>query len=283
MNWCLSISIAMAGVLALAGCDAQKPEARPEAAAASAPAQPAAQSERAPPEAAKAEPAAETARAPAEAEKADLGPPLVDHPEQLMRLNPQYPVFIDKAKKQVVLVGQVCQRDVPLEMFACLSQTKEHEAIVAIPTKAMVVHAALLAVGAEPGAPAHFHPKFTPARGQEVGIELVWRDAQGEIKRARAQDWVRNENTGKALENAWVFAGSGFWTDPETGQEHYRAEGGDLICVSNFSSATLDLDIQSSATNDALMFEAFTERIPPRGTPVTLILTPKAKEAAKGA
>jgi hypothetical protein len=72
-----------------------------------------------------------------------------------------------------------------------------------------------------------------------------------------------------------VFAGSGFWTDPNTGQRHYQAESGDLICVSNFSSATLDLTIQSSANNDALSFEAFTERIPPKGTPVTLVLTPQ--------
>ena len=66
--------------------------------------------------------------------------------------------------------------------------------------------------------------------------------------------------------------------DERTGRKHYMAEGGDFICVSNFSTATLDLPIKSSQTNTALMFRAFTERIPPRGTPVTLELKPKKKE-----
>jgi hypothetical protein len=201
----------------------------------------------------------------------------VEHPEQLVRLDPKSPVFVDKQKKQVVMVGQVCQRRVPLELFACLRNTKEHEAILTIPTKAMLVHAALLAVGAEPGAPAHFDP-FTPARGQEVTIEVAWKDAKGELHRTPAQEWVKNTATGKALTQPWIFAGSGFWTDPSNGERHYQAESGDLICVSNFSSATLDVAVQSSSANDSLMFEAFTERIPPKGTQVTLVLTPQARK-----
>ncbi|GIW99335.1 MAG: hypothetical protein KatS3mg111_2668 [Pirellulaceae bacterium] len=50
------------------------------------------------------------------------------------------------------------------------------------------------------------------------------------------------------------------------------AEGGDLICVSNFSTATLDVPFESSQVNAGLMFAAFTERIPERGTPVRLVL-----------
>lgn len=212
-----------------------------------------------------------------ETKEADLGPPLVDNVAQLVRLDPNYPVFIDKQKKQVVMVGQVCQRRVPLELFACLKNTKEHEAIITIATKAMVVHAGLLAVGAEPGEPAHFDP-FTPAHGQEVAVDVVWKDAKGAIQRSPAQEWVKNASTGKALDRPWIFAGSGFWTDPNSGEKHYQAESGDLICVSNFSSATLDVSLKSSSSNDALVFEAYTDRIPPKGTPVTVLLTPQAKK-----
>src|SRR5690606_33238231 len=72
----------------------------------------------------------------------------------------------------------------------------------------------------------------------------------------------------------WVFAGSGFWLDEETGKQHYQAESGDVICVSNFSSAMLDVPAESTNANAGLFFEAFTERIPPLGTPVRLVLTP---------
>lgn len=79
----------------------------------------------------------------------------------------------------------------------------------------------------------------------------------------------------KLLDAAWVFAGSHFDTDPDTGKKYYLAESGDLICVANFSSATIDLSIPSSAANDDLLYEAYTERIPAVGTPVTLELKPR--------
>ncbi|MEX0978835.1 MAG: YdjY domain-containing protein, partial [Pirellulales bacterium] len=58
----------------------------------------------------------------------------------------------------------------------------------------------------------------------------------------------------------------------------YLAESGDFICVSNFPSAMLDLPVKSSQANESLLYEAFTDRIPPVGTRVRLVLTPKAKK-----
>ncbi len=215
---------------------------------------------------------------PKEEKMPDLGPPLVEHPENLKRLNEKYPVWIDRTQRSVLLVGVVCQRQSPLELFACLRGSKEHESVLSISTKAAFIHAALLAVGAEAGAPVQFRPKYVPASGSEIEITCVWKDAQGKRQTARAQDWVRNSKTGKPLEYPWVFGGSRFEKNPVTGETYYQADAdGDLICVSNFPGAMLDLPIQSTASDAALMFEGFAEHIPPRGTPVTLILTPKPK------
>jgi hypothetical protein len=205
----------------------------------------------------------------------DLGPPLVDHPESLTRLHPAFPVWIDKDNKQVVLLGEICQTNAPLEMFACTRGTKEHESIVSVPTEAYIVHAALLSVGARTGKPVAFQPKYIPATGSEIEITVRWKNDRGEIQTARAQDWVRNVKTGMALEHPWVFGGSGFWKDESSGKEYYQAEGGDFICVANFPSAMLDLPIESSESNEELLFQAYRERIPARGTAVTLILRPK--------
>ncbi len=218
------------------------------------------------------------ADSPQEDKLPDLGPPLVDRPEALKRLHDKFPVWIDREKRSVVLVGVVCQRQSPLELFACLRNSKEHEAVLSVPTKAAFVHAALLAVGAEPGSPVQFRPKYVPASGTEIEITCVWKDDKGQRHTARAQDWVRNAKTGKALEYPWVFAGSRFQKNSVTGETYYQADAdGDLICVSNFPGAMLDLPIQSTASDSELLFEGFTEHIPPRGTPVTLILTPKPK------
>jgi hypothetical protein len=208
----------------------------------------------------------------------DLGSPLVDDPKGLVQLAPASPAWVDAAHHRVVMVGEVCQRTAPLEMFACLRNTKEHESVVCVQTEAAKIHAALLAVGAEAGHPVSFQPKYVAAAGTEIEVTVHWKDAQGKVQHARAQDWVRNYDTKKAMDHPWVFGGSGFWTDERTGKRHYQAEGGDFICVSNFPSAMLDLPFQSSDRNDSLLFEAFTERIPPLGTPVTIVLTPKLAE-----
>jgi hypothetical protein len=78
----------------------------------------------------------------------------------------------------------------------------------------------------------------------------------------------------KEMKADWVFAGSGFYTDEETGKKSYLAEGGDLICVANFGDATIDVAIPSSADDSNRNFEAYTERIPPKDTPVTIELIP---------
>ena len=49
---------------------------------------------------------------------------------------------------------------------------------------------------------------------------------------------------------------------------------GELICVSNFASAVMDVPMESSGDNDSRLFIANEAKIPPCGTPVTMILKP---------
>lgn len=83
----------------------------------------------------------------------------------------------------------------------------------------------------------------------------------------------------KPMNSEWVFAGSGFFVEPETGKQFYLAEDGTLICVANFSSATLDVREESSASSGALAYEAWAERIPPLGTRVRVELKPVKKDS----
>jgi hypothetical protein len=61
--------------------------------------------------------------------------------------------------------------------------------------------------------------------------------------------------------------------DEETGKDYYQAEGGHLICTSNFPDAMLDIREESSASDGTQTYEGWTERIPPEGTPVLLALS----------
>jgi hypothetical protein len=195
-------------------------------------------------------------------------------------------VWVDAAAKRVYVGGKVALRKGPLEMFACPAGTKEHESVVAVRAPAFLVHTALLAIGAEPGTPVRFDPEYTPPRGEVIDIRVQWLDDQGGERSDRAQDWVRDLRTKQPMTLPFVFAGSGFWNDPDSSEQRYLADAGDLVCVSNFASATLDVPAPSTQQNGGLLFEPFTERVPKKGTPVMLVLSigdPLANPAGEGA
>lgn len=265
---------------------------------------------------------------------------------QPVPLNKQGTVLLDKPGNRVLLKVQVALREGALELLCCKKQTKEHESIFSLDAQAYVVHTALLALGAKPGTPAKFEPKFAPATGQRIEIYINWTDEQGKAQRVKAQQWVRyitqkffaakmeklpdglelpkpselrfdaatqelswygrmrddqrdkflglskdekfrqaiqkfyNDSQGRPMVGEWVFVGSSFYKDPETGKNLYLAEDGDLICVSNFTNAVLDVNLKSSSSNETLLFEANTPRIPARGSTVTLELIPVPDEKA---
>ena len=101
----------------------------------------------------------------------------------------------------------------------------------------------------------------------------LWKDADGKKFTIDTRKWVHELGTEKGtLGTNYIFAGSKMWKDPDTGEERYLAESGDLICVSNFATATLDVPLNSSQANSGLMFAAMTDAIPPEGTPIRLVL-----------
>jgi hypothetical protein len=264
--------------------------------------------------------------------------------DEVVALNPNRTVLLDREGKRVLVKTRVVLREGFLEMLCCPAQTKEHESILAVDSRAYVIHAGLLALGAKPGAPVQYRPDYKPPTGQPIDIFLQWTDAQGKRHRVRAQEWIRYathriyvapmeklppgltlperddelpvhyhakfkeltwfgpmstaqrdkllalsrdpayrkaiqtffaEGQSRQLEAGWVFVGSGYYVDEKTGEKSYLAEGGDLICVSNFPTAMLDLSIKSTDKQDeGLLFEPWTERVPPRGTEVTMELVP---------
>jgi len=206
--------------------------------------------------------------------------PKLPDPEGAKALSETDRVWVDVKNHLVYVDGYVALREGYLEMFACTMGTKEHESVVGVRTKAATVHAALLAAGAVPGHPVKFRPEFVPAAGTEIEIEVRWLGEDGKWQSAKAQEWVREIKSKKEMSHGWVFGGSGFWTDEANGKRYYQAEGGELICVSNFASATLDVPFESTDSDDALEFQAFTEHIPKLGTPVRLVLKPVLEKKA---
>lgn len=208
-------------------------------------------------------------------------PPFPAPPEGAQRLSKKGRAWMDKQKHHVIVDGRISLRRGLLEMFACPPNTKEHESIVAVDSEAFVLHAGLLAVGAEPGTPVQFVPEYQAPTGTQIDIDVIWTDKDGKQQKVKAQEWIRDARTNKPMDLPWVFAGSGFWRDEQTGNSGYLAEAGDLVCVANFSTAMLDVPAELTNDNSGLLFEAFTERIPPLGWPVRLVLKPVLDEQQK--
>ena len=178
--------------------------------------------------------------------------------------------------------GHICLNAGMLEVFICPRQTKEHESVISVNALSSQVHAALLAVGAEPGHPVKWQDEYEPASGPVIQITLMWRDDDtGQVVKRRGQELVRNIDTGKVMQHDWVFGGSQTYTDPETGETYYYGDSGELVCLSNFSTATMDVPVKSSDANDGLLFEANTPLIPAVGTKVYVVFQPADFPAEK--
>lgn len=118
-----------------------------------------------------------------------------------------------------------------------------------------------------------FHPDFNeltwfgimPKKKRDEFLKLSDDDEfQAAIRK------LYNDSQPKPMKADFVFAGSQFYTDPETKKVFYEAESGDLICVANFPTATIDVNIESSKDNAFLTYEAKQSAIPELGTPVLL-------------
>jgi len=190
-------------------------------------------------------------------------------------------LWFDPEGKQLIVRARVALREGPLEPLLCLKGTKEHEPVLATPAVPRQIHAGLLLTGAEPGRPIRFLPKFIPPSGSSIGIELHWTE-EGKPRRADAREWIKDERAGTALRTDWVFAGSELYVDPATKTTIYAADDGDLITVANFASSILDLPFASTANDAGRTFVANTDRIPPRGTPVTLFMRPRPAPTPPG-
>jgi hypothetical protein len=289
-------------------------------------------------------PAVQPPAASAPASESPAAKPDEQAADDVVPLNPQKTVLIDKGRKRLLLKTRVAQREALLEMFLCRAGTKEHETIVALDADAYVVHAGLLAIGAEPGKPVQYQPEYKPPTGQIIDIFVNWTDEDGRPHRRQAQEWIRHvtrryyvaplktlpegfampdetelrhdpkrgeliwfgqmskterdrhlalsddeeyqsaintffkDSQSRQMDADFVFAGSGFHVDQE-GKRYYLAESGNVICVANFSDATIDVAARSTAENADLMFEPWTERIPPLETEVTVELVPRQERA----
>ena len=180
---------------------------------------------------------------------------------------------IDGAKRRVVVDSKVVLRKGVLEGLLTRAKKKEHEFILAADVDARHIHTALEAASARVGKPVVFAPVFQPPSGSRVRVTLRY-EKGGKKVTATPGVWVREAKTQKPHSGEWVFVGSRFGPNPEGEDKprYYMANHGDLICLCNIETAMLDVPVRSPKAMNLRLFEAVTDKIPPVGTPVEVIL-----------
>ena len=200
-------------------------------------------------------------------------PPKPEEKPKTVAVGKNVALEVQGGQRRVLVNGYICLREGQLEQLVTRKNTKEHEAIIAVDADARKIHEALTLAGAVEGRPVRYTPTYQPATGQTIRVSIRYED-KGRLITVPGQSWVKDTRTGEALDVDWVFAGSGLVDNP-LDPDHpktYLANDGDVICVSNFDTALLDLPIESSKSNAELLFEAWTERIPPLETKVVVVL-----------
>lgn len=233
----------------------------------------------------------EAGRAPAKDAEPLPEPPKADPKSELTALDKGGSLYLEKrpdGTRRVLVASEVCLREGPLEVFLCKARTKEHESILRVDLDARFIHAALIAAGAKPGTPVQYiNPKtgteeYKPATGARIAVSVYYTKG-GKPQTHPAQDWVQDIKTKKRMTHEWVFAGSRFVKNPDRPDDppYYCANNGEVIGISNFPDSMLDLPVEVSKDDNALAFQAFTEKIPPLGSKVWVILEPAAEKEKK--
>lgn len=182
-----------------------------------------------------------------------------------------------------------------LELVACTPDSREHESLVVTSARPAHIHAALLMIGLEPGAPGAVrwdgarHVPVAPT-GPGLAVRLRTRDAGGATSEVEPQAWIVDAESGRTFPGelgaadlrGWVFAGSR--TLDRQGPDGVRRRmydadaAGTVIGLATFGSETISwravFSPDEAVTPAAWIADA--RRVPTRGTPVTIVLSPEA-------
>lgn len=199
-------------------------------------------------------------------------------------------INLDPEAKEMTVAGSICQRDTLVEFLAVGPGGREHESVLFMDCAPSLLNAGFLSLGLSPGKPFEIrekHPsnppgglpfgdeeeplEYYPPAGPRVYIYVTWKDGEREIVQ-RAEDLLVDRMTGELMpRDGWVFLGSRFGVNPETGDEEFVADvTKDLISIwhSYRGNSILDNPHPGGMRDDTYVPRL--DLVPERGTPVTV-------------
>lgn len=180
-------------------------------------------------------------------------------------------VTVNKNKQFVSVDGAVNMDDGLVEYLACGPRGKLHESVLVLHAQPYHLQVALLLLGLEPGDnPLDRQGGSGVPDGDPVDIWVAWRSADKKEIRQRAEELIFNIKKKKTMPRThWIFCGSQIIDGRFIAQVEQS-----IIATYHDPFAMFDHPL-ATGTDDTL-YHANKRKVPPIGTPVTLVIQPAA-------
>jgi len=192
-------------------------------------------------------------------------------------------VWYDIEKKRVYFKGVFCLERGALEFIIVGDSGKNHETVVQVTSAPLDISYALLICGFPysasyrivQGGDGIMRRMFY---GQAVDIFFEYEE-NGVLKRKPARNFILNAKTNDLIADVpYIFTGSRYVTDPQTGSKHFLANIERNIAAVFFDSASI-LNTPLNTGYDDTYYIIKEDVIPKKQTPVLVILQPAARNA----
>jgi len=190
-------------------------------------------------------------------------------------------IEFDHATREIFIPAQVNMVKGLLEYALVSEKGKLHEALLSTKARVFDLNIVLLLLNYQPDAqwfvpPAKPQPLDTVKPGARLELMVRWKESpDGPQKSARLDEWITDLITQKTAARApWIYTGSHL-----NEEKQFAAEvDGSLVALYHDARALLNSP-REGADNDE-QWSPF-RNVPPKGTPVTVVITPHPASATR--
>lgn len=186
-------------------------------------------------------------------------------------------VLVDRAQHHLQIPAQVNMVEGILEYYAVATDGKLHESVLEAFAEPSHIHLGLILLGLDTAKWDRSDPMKVPTlikRGGEMDLYVEFVDPKTQkTRRIRGEEWLYNrKRKGAPGPLGWHFHGSTFWNGRYTADTDRS-----ILALVPDETAVVQMDGEygNPYQGDQLGFEVYKEVIPPKDTPVTLILQVK--------
>jgi hypothetical protein len=186
-------------------------------------------------------------------------------------------ITVDTKARQIrfgAVVNQT-EQDLPLEVIVCTEYGKTHESLFRTTASPTYLNVAFQLIGCKGGKPRAGVGNPNVPVGSPVEVEVKWKNADGKEQTVQPEAWIWNHVTKKPMaETHWTYTGSIFHMG------RFMAQSTGTIINIYIDPSTL-VEPPIDEVNDDTVFGVYEKAVPPKETPVEIIITALPEEKEK--